>query len=182
MIRIALGRECFEHPRFVAMRSHYGYDSFLLCPPRPTEPFDLALPLCRVDAKARICVRQSVLLGAGPLHRRLLEVRLGATMITVYDGAVIIAEHPRRCTDYEDLILDHDLEVLSRKPGALAGATALPAARASWMFTLIINGSGDGSTAARQRARHPRPDRGVAAAPSWSVLSTTRRTGQSDPW
>ena len=32
VIRIALGRERFEHPRFVAMRSHYGYDSFLLCP------------------------------------------------------------------------------------------------------------------------------------------------------
>ncbi|HLM23299.1 MAG TPA: hypothetical protein VK390_17470 [Propionibacteriaceae bacterium] len=32
MIRIALGRERFEHPRFVAMRSHYGYDSFFCAP------------------------------------------------------------------------------------------------------------------------------------------------------
>ena len=32
MIRIALGRERFEHPRFVAMRSHYGYDSFFCVP------------------------------------------------------------------------------------------------------------------------------------------------------
>ena len=30
VIRIALGRERFEHPRFVALRSHYGYDSFSL--------------------------------------------------------------------------------------------------------------------------------------------------------
>src|SRR5215218_9691668 len=32
VIRIALGRERFEHPRFVAMRSHYGYDSFFCAP------------------------------------------------------------------------------------------------------------------------------------------------------
>ncbi len=32
VIRIALGRERFEHPRFVAMRSHYGYDSFFCGP------------------------------------------------------------------------------------------------------------------------------------------------------
>jgi hypothetical protein len=35
----------------------------------------------------------------------------------------------------EDLVLDHYLEVLIRKPGALAGATALVAARASGAFT-----------------------------------------------
>ena len=32
VIRIALGRERFEHPRFVALRSHYGYDSFFCAP------------------------------------------------------------------------------------------------------------------------------------------------------
>jgi hypothetical protein len=32
VIRIALGRERFEHPRFVAMRSHCGYDSFFCAP------------------------------------------------------------------------------------------------------------------------------------------------------
>ena len=130
VIRVALGRERFEHPRFVALRSHYGYDSFFCAPgvdgahekggvegeigrfrrrhltpmphvgslaalnlalaaadarddarrigarietvgaaaarelpllrPLPAEPFDVSLALsCRVDAKARICVRQS---------------------------------------------------------------------------------------------------------------------------
>ena len=28
VIRVALGRERFEHPRFIALRSHYGFDSF----------------------------------------------------------------------------------------------------------------------------------------------------------
>ena len=32
VIRVALGRERFEHPRFVALRSHYGYDSFFCLP------------------------------------------------------------------------------------------------------------------------------------------------------
>ena len=32
VIRVALGRERFEHPRFVALRSHYGYDSFFCAP------------------------------------------------------------------------------------------------------------------------------------------------------
>jgi transposase len=207
VIRIALGRERFEHPRFVAMRSHYGYDSFFCAPgkegahekggvegeigrfrrrhltpiphvgslqalnaalaaadarddarriagraetvgqaaaqelpllrPLPADRFDVALRLsCRVDAKARICIRQSYYSVPARYAGRRLEVRLGATMITVYDGSMIVAEHPRSLHKYsEDLILDHYLEVLSRKPGALAGSTALATARASGAFT-----------------------------------------------
>jgi transposase len=207
VIRIALGRERFEHPRFVAMRSHYGYDSFFCLPgvegahekggvegeigrfrrrhltpiphvgslealnaalaaadarddarriagraetvgeaasreqgllrPLPAEPFDVALVLsCRVDAKARICVRQSYYSVPARYAGRRLEVRLGATTITAYDGARRIAEHARSLRKYsEDLVLDHYLEVLSRKPGALPGSTALAAARSLGMFT-----------------------------------------------
>jgi hypothetical protein len=43
----------------------------------------------------------------------------------------------------EDLVLDHYLEVLTRKPGALAGATALAAARASGPFTADHQGFWD---------------------------------------
>jgi transposase len=32
VIRMVLGRERLQHPRFVAMRSHYGYDSFFCLP------------------------------------------------------------------------------------------------------------------------------------------------------
>jgi hypothetical protein len=106
--------------------------------PLPGERFDVALRLsCRVDAKARICVRQSYYSVPARYASRRLEVRLGATMITVYDGATIIAEHPRSLRKYsEDLVLDHYLEVLCRKPGAFAGSTPLAAARASGMFTV----------------------------------------------
>jgi transposase len=208
VIRIALGRERFEHPRFVGMRSHYGFDSFFCAPgvegahekggvegeigrfrrrhltpmphvgslealntalaaadarddarriagrtetvgeaaarelpllrALPAERFDVALRLsCRVDAKARICVRQSYYSVPARYVGRRLEVRLGATMITVYDGTAIIAQHARSLHKYsEDLILDHYLEVLSRKPGAFAGSTPLAAARASGVFTV----------------------------------------------
>jgi hypothetical protein len=132
--------------------------------PLPAKRFDVALRLsCRVDAKARICVRQSYYSVPARYAGRRLEVRLGATMITVYDGAMIIAEHPRSLHKYsEDLILDHYLEVLCRKPGALAGSTALAAARTAGKFTDDHQRFWE---TARRRARHPRPDRGVAAAP-----------------
>ena len=92
---------------------------------------------CRVDAKARICVRQSYYSVPARYAGRRLEVRLGATTVTVLDGATVIAEHARSLHKYsEDLVLDHYLEVLTRKPGALPGATALAAARACGGFTV----------------------------------------------
>jgi hypothetical protein len=92
---------------------------------------------CRVDAKARICVRQSYYSVPARYAGRRLDVRLGATNLIVYDGAAIVVEHPRSLHKYsEDLVLDHYLEVLSRKPGALAGSTALAAARACGVFTV----------------------------------------------
>ena len=49
-------------------------------------------------AKARICVRQSYY-SVPARYAGRLEVRLGATVITVYDGAAIIARMPGRCTN-----------------------------------------------------------------------------------
>jgi len=210
VIRVALGRERFEHPRFIALRSHYGFDSFYCLPgkdgahekggvegeigrfrrrhltpvphvgslaalndalaaadarddarrigaraetvgaaaarelpllrPLPAEPFDVAATLsCRVDAKARVCVRQSYYSVPARYAGRRLEVRLGADTIRVLDpssGHQLVATHTRSLhKGSEDLLLDHYLEVLVRKPGALAGATALATARACGAFT-----------------------------------------------
>ena len=91
---------------------------------------------CRVDAKARVCVRQSYYSVPARYAGRRLEVRLGATTVTVVDGATVVAGHTRSLhKGSEDLMLDHYLEVLTRKPGALAGATALAAARGCGAFT-----------------------------------------------
>lgn len=207
VIRVALGRERLENPRFVAMRSHYGYDSFYCLPgiegahekggvegeigrfrrrhltpvphvgslaalnaalaaadarddarrigaraetvgaaaarelvllrPLPAEVFDVAARLsCRVDPKARVCVRQSYYSVPARYAGRRLEVRLGATTVTAVDAGRVVATHTRSLhKGSEDLVLDHYLEVLGRKPGALAGATALVAARAAGTFT-----------------------------------------------
>ena len=210
VIRVALGRDRLENERFVALRSHYGYDSFYCIPgkdgahekggvegeigrfrrrhltpvphvgslaalnealaaadardderrigaraetvgqdaarelallhPLPGEGFDVAATLsCRVDAKARVCVRQSYYSVPARYAGRRLEVRLGATTVRVLDPSShgrLVAEHTRSLhKGSEDLVLDHYLETLTRKPGALAGATALVAARSSGAFT-----------------------------------------------
>ena len=72
---------------------------------------------------------------------RRLEVRLGADTIRVIDPSTVetvVAIHTRSLhKGSEDLVLDHYLEVLTRKPGAMAGSTALASARASGAFTAI---------------------------------------------
>ena len=56
--------------------------------------------------------------------------------VEVLDGPQVVARHERAAGKYaEILVLDHYLEVLRRKPGALPGATALAQARAAGTFT-----------------------------------------------
>ena len=56
--------------------------------------------------------------------------------VEVLDGPQVVARHERAAGKYaEILVLDHYLEVLARKPGALPGATALAQARAAGTFT-----------------------------------------------
>ena len=64
--------------------------------PLPAEPFDAARELrVRVDAKARVCVRQSFYSVPAHLAGRELLVRLGARRLTVHDGGTIVAAHER---------------------------------------------------------------------------------------
>ena len=207
VIRVLTGRTRQEHDRFVALRSHYGFDAFFCVPgpagahekggvegdvgrfrrthlvpvpqvrsladlnerlaeadrqddlrrirgrsltvgeafaaeadhlqPLPREPFDPARLLSvRVDTKARVCVRQSWYSVPARLSGRRLTVRLGATALEVLEGGAVVARHERALhRGAEVLVLDHYLEVLSRKPGALPGAHALAQARASGTFT-----------------------------------------------
>lgn len=207
VIRVVLGRERVENPRFIALRSTYGFDSFFCLPgidgahekggvegevgrfrrrhlvplpdfadiaelntymaaadekddgrritgrietvgaaaarerpglrALPVEGFDPAAVLsCRVDARARICVRQSYYSVPARFAGRRLQVKLGATTVVAIAGGVVVARHVRSIhKNSEDLQLDHYLEVLARKPGALAGSTALVAARTGGGFT-----------------------------------------------
>lgn len=206
VVRVLKGRDRTESERFVAMRSHYGFDSFFCLPgiagahekggvegdvgrfrrrhlvpvpkvaslaelnellakaaerddarrigarmitvgehfaleaealrPLPVEPFEIsALSTHRVDRKSRVSVRGCLYSVPARYVGRRLEVRVGAERIEVLDGASVVAHHVRGLKGDEVLVLDHYLEVLAYKPGALAGSTALARARAGGAFT-----------------------------------------------
>jgi transposase len=206
VLKVLLGRARLENPRFVALRSHFGFDSFYCLPgiegshekggvegevgrfrrnhlvpvpkvasleelnealasadaadeerrmvwrtetvgeaaaaeagflrPLPAEAFDTATVLHPVvDTKARICVRQSWYSVPAGLSRRRVQVHLGARAFEVIADGKVVARHARSLhKGVEALALDHYLEVLVRKPGALPGSTALAQARARGAF------------------------------------------------
>jgi transposase len=207
VIKVLLGRARLENERFVALRSHYGFESWYCRPgiegshekggvegevgrfrrnhlvpvPRVGSLSELnglfaaadaaddarsigwrsttvgedfaaeaeglvALPPDRhevatllhpaVDAKARIVVRQCFYSVPASLARRRVEVRLGARGLDVICDGRVVASHERALhKGQEHLTLDHYLEVICRKPGALAGSVALSQARAAGAFT-----------------------------------------------
>jgi transposase len=206
--RVLKGRDREETERFIALRSHYGFDSFFCLPgkagahekggvegeigrfrrarlvpvpkgaslhdlneacragdvaddarrigartatvgedfaaeapyllPLPAQAFDPARYLARLraDAKARVCVRQCFYSVPARLAAKVLSGRLGASFVEVHDGALVVARHSRLVKrGDQSLVLDHYLEVLVRKPGALPGSVALAQARASGAFS-----------------------------------------------
>ena len=205
--RVLKGRDRAESDRFVALRSHYGFDSFFCVPgkdgahekggvegeigrfrrrhlvpvprvtsladlndliragdaaddarvitghhatigtefaaeapllaPLPDEVFDAAVVEDRrVDHRSRVSVRQNHYSVPARYVGRRLTVRLTATTVTILDGGSVVGRHDRIFGRYlEALTLDHYLEVLVRKPGALPGATALAQAKAVGAFT-----------------------------------------------
>lgn len=229
VVRVLRGRTRDEHERFVALRSHYGFDPFFCIPgpagahekggvegevgrfrrthlvpvpqvrqlsdfndqlarmddaddrrritgkaqtvgedfaveagqlqPLPAEPFDAARLLsAKVDRKSRVCVRQSYYSVPARLVGRRVTVRLSAHQVVAVEGGREVAAHARALhRGTEVLVLDHYLEVLARKPGALPGAKALAQARAAGTFTATHDafwaearrqlGDGDGTKA-----------------------------------
>ena len=106
--------------------------------PLPAEAFDTAryLPAVRVDSKARVCVRQCHYSVPARLAGRNLSARLGATFLEIREGSRVVAHHTRLVHRGESsLVLDHYLEVLFHKPGALPGSVALAQARAAGAFS-----------------------------------------------
>ncbi len=207
VVRVLRGRGRQETERFIALRSHYGFDSFFCRPGQdgshekggvegeigrfrrrhlvpvpkvdslaelneliaaaddadnarflagrqcdvgtafaaeapalallPTEPFETRLMLSpRVDRHARINVRRCQYSVPASLVGRRVRVLLGASELVIFEGRRQVAHHQRsNRRGSMTLVLDHYLEVLWRKPGALPGATALAQARASGVFT-----------------------------------------------
>ena len=211
VVKILTGRDRTENERFIALRSHYGFESFFCEPgiagahekggvegdigwfrrnhltpvpafdtladlnaylercdtadgqrwvtgrgpgagervhalagleqpalwPLPGERFAAVTRLsARVDTKSRVCVRQCFYSVPQRFAGRRLDVRLGADRVEVFDGGHRVAVHPRAVgKGVEVLVLDHYLEVLTRKPGALLNASALARARTTGTFS-----------------------------------------------
>lgn len=207
VIRVMLGRDRLENPRFIGMRSHYGFDSFFCIPgidgahekggvegevgrfrrrwltpvpefaslaelndymaacdakddarvighkpatvatmfatesaalrPAPGDTFDSATTLSfKADNKAQVCVRQSYYSVPARFAGRRVSVQVGARRIEMFAEGIRVASHVRAVHKYSYVLeLDHYLEVLTRKPGAFLGSTALVSARASGAFT-----------------------------------------------
>jgi hypothetical protein len=135
--------------RSLTVGEHFAAEALML-QSLPVEPFDVTLGLTpRVDAKSRVCVRQCYYSVPVRFAGRRIDVRLGAESVDAFDGATLVASHERLAgRGGESLVLDHYLEVLQLKPGALPGATALARARASGAFSVDHD---DYWTAARRR-------------------------------
>jgi hypothetical protein len=102
----------------------------------PVERFAAVTRLtARVDTKSRVCVRQCFY--SVPVRHvgRRVTVELGAETVTANVDGDVIAVHVRGVHRRSEILdLDHYLEVLWRRPGAMPGATALAQARATGRF------------------------------------------------
>jgi hypothetical protein len=105
--------------------------------PLPTEEFDPGLALSpRVDRSSMVTVRMVKYSVPARFIGRRLRVSLRASEVVVFDGRAVTARHQRIVAKYgQSVQLDHYLEVLKIKPGALPGSTALARARESGEFT-----------------------------------------------
>jgi transposase len=108
---------------------------FLL--PLPAEQFGTAaVAWPRADRYARISVGKCRYSVPARLIGSRVRVMLSANELRVFDGSRLAATHPRlAAAGAEHLELDHYLEILVRKPGALPGSAALAQARAAGVFT-----------------------------------------------
>ena len=103
----------------------------------PADGFDTGTVLWpKADKFARISVGKCRYSVPARLIGRAVRVRLAANELTVFDGGRAVAVHPRLvASGDEHLVLDHYLEILARKPGALPGSVPLAQARADGSFT-----------------------------------------------
>jgi hypothetical protein len=137
--------------------------------PLPDEPFETGLLLTpRVDRYSQVTVRMNRYSVPVRLIGRQVRVVLRSSELVIYDGRREAARHERAARrGGEALVLDHYLEALMRKPGALAGSVPLDQARACGVFTGAHEALWSAARRAFRRAcRDPRPDRGPAAAPA----------------
>lgn len=105
--------------------------------PLPDDAFDTRLALTpTVDRYAMITVRQARYSVPARYIGTQAKALLGAEHVEVYRGQSLIARHTRLARrGGESIELDHYLEILLAKPGALPGSKALAQSREQGSFT-----------------------------------------------
>lgn len=124
------------HGRSTSIGFNFAAEAELLAP-LPDDDFDCGITLTpTVRRDSRVVVRQCYYSVPARFIGRQVRVSLRANELLVFDRNQVVARHPRltRRYDYRDE-LDHYLEILLAKPGALAGSTALAQARTDGSFT-----------------------------------------------
>lgn len=137
---LAAADDADDHRRIANRSNSVGRDwevEKLSLRPVVGEPFDTTLTLTpRVDRYAQVMVRCNQYSVPARFIGHRLRVKLSASAVTVYDRSTVVARHQRAVGKGAKVLdLDHYLEILARKPGALPGATALAQARAAKVFT-----------------------------------------------
>jgi hypothetical protein len=130
------GRRIGTRPHTIG--EHFAVEQPQLAP-LPDEAFETGTWLApRVDRFSQVTVRTNRYSVPVRLVGRQVRVQLHASDLVVYDGRTEVARHERLMAKAGSrLDLDHYLEALLRKPGALPGATALEQARAAGKFTPV---------------------------------------------
>jgi len=124
------------HGRNTSIGFNFAVEQELLAS-LPSEDFDCGITLTpTVRRDSRIVVRQCYYSVPARFIGRKVRVSLRANEVLVFERHQVVARHPRltRRYHYRD-DLDHYLEILMVRPGALAGSTGLAQARAAGTFT-----------------------------------------------
>jgi transposase len=167
----------------------FAKEEYLLrpVPDEEFEPGTIKTPKVRRDC--RIVVMQCYYSVPARFIGRKVRVSLRANELLVFDGRKVIARHQRlaRRYDYSDH-LDHYLEILTAKPGALAGSTALAQARETGAFTPAHDAFWEAAMAARGDAEGTRAlievlllHRQLPAEAVEAGLAATLRSGSTTP-
>jgi transposase len=137
------GWDADDDDRRIGSRAHTVGQDFAAEQPRlkplPGEPFETGRMFTpRVDRYSQVTVRMNHYSVPVRMIGRQVRVLLHASELVIFDGRTEVARHERLATRGGfRLDLDHYLEALLRKPGALPGATALQQARAAGKFTPV---------------------------------------------
>jgi transposase len=161
-----------------------------LLAPLPDDEFDCGVTLTpTVRRDSRIVVRQNYYSVPARFIGGTVRVSLRGNELVIFERNRVVARHERLTHrwHYRDN-LDHYLEILKIKPGALAGSTALAQARATGVFTTVHDAFWQAAKAAHGDAEGTRAlvevlllHRRMPAAAVLAGIAVTLQAGSTSP-